>query len=345
MNIPEKKILYPIPWLLILAVITACGPIPDQYALLPDDLNPPVFISARTASRETLVLRFNEGVHLFQDTLTVTPELTLSHLEKEENRVVITFLGEQLPGKEYIISSVVRDDTGNTTSFTSPFYGYNPDRANLLINEFTTQGSASHPDVIELIALTGGNIAGISVYEGTPGNWDNRIILPELWVDEGDFLLIHCKPEGIPEEINETTNTLESGGLDASDSAYDFWVPGGSGLSGNNGVLTVSEYPGGPVMDGVLYSNRTSASDENYRGFGSAKTMDRADELYAAGEWTAAGDLIAPEDAVNPEDSTATRSICRGTDRGDTNSAADWHIVPTSGYTFGGENSDEVYEP
>jgi hypothetical protein len=54
---------------------------------------------------------------------------------------------------------------------------------------------------------------------------------------------------------------------------------------------------------------------------------------------------LRPEDVVDPEDSTATRSMSRGSDGADTDTAADWHITPTSGYTFGGPNTDEVYEP
>ena len=328
-------------WIL---TIPGCGPIQDEYPLLPEDLSPPIFLKAETGSENSIALRFNEEVEIFEDSTSLSPHLTVESVEKMGTTLVLTVEGPLEPGREYILSSVVRDETGNTTGFTTPFYGHNPNLPELLLNEFTTQGSSSHPDVMELLALTEGNIAGICVYEGTPGNWEQRIILPSVWIEQDDFILIHWKPEGIPEETNETTDKDESGGLDASDTAYDFWVYQGSGLGGNNGVLTVTEYPGGPIMDGVLYSNRSSESDEHYRGFGSSKTRDRADELVAAGEWTAGGALVAPEDAIDPEDSTATRSICRGTDRSDTNTAADWHITPTSGYSFGEENTDEVYQ-
>jgi hypothetical protein len=93
----------------------------------------------------------------------------------------------------------------------------------------------------------------------------------------------------------------------------------------------------------VLYSNRTSSSDEDYGGFGSSRMLARARELAAEGGWKTAAGSVAPEDGVNPEGSTATRSLCRSSGSADTDSAADWHIAPTRGSTFGAENSDESY--
>jgi hypothetical protein len=116
----------------------------------------------------------------------------------------------------------------------------------------------------------------------------------------------------------------------------------------------------------VLYSNRTSDSDEKYGGFGTLDSWERAQELVADGGWIISGQQVRPEDAVSPEGSTGTRSLCRSgasadsavsadsssadtagltTLPVDTDSAADWHIVPTLGFTFGEENSDEIYMP
>ena len=66
-------------------------------------------------------------------------------------------------------------------------------------------------------------------------------------------------------------------------------------------------------------------------------------ELVAHGGWSISGQSVCPEDAVNPDGSTGTRSICRASVPSDTDTASDWHIVPTRGSTFGEENSDQVY--
>jgi hypothetical protein len=37
--------------------------------------------------------------------------------------------------------------------------------------------------------------------------------------------------------------------------------------------------------------------------------------------------------------------MCRSSESADTDAASDWHIVPTSTFSFGTVNSDEVYVP
>jgi hypothetical protein len=108
-------------------------------------------------------------------------------------------------------------------------------------------------------------------------------------------------------------------------------------------VISVYDKPNGTLIDAVIYSNRTSASDRKYRGFGSTEMMLKADEIHAEGGWRAGGEAIAPEDAINPDDSTSTRSICRSSSSSDTNSKDDWHITPTRGATFGHANNDDIY--
>ena len=255
--------------------------------------------------------------------------------------------GSQQAGTKYVIEAAVSDSTGNSMSFLVPFYGFNAELPDLLINEFTTQGSTTHPDMVELLITGAGNTAGLYIVEGTTDYPEEGIILPSCITEGGDYILIHFKPQGIPEEINEDGELLDaSGGYDVSPEARDFWVPGGTGLSGNNGVIAVYSAPGGRLLDAVLYSNRTSGSDENYAGFGSLRMLDKTIQLKEEGGWIGTGEegALRPEDAINPDDSTATRSICRASEPVDTGTSADWHIVPTSSSTFGTLNTDEVYE-
>ncbi len=328
----------------VILCTACCGPIPDLRDLTELDAYPPVLQGIHVLEARRLRLEFDESCEFIDDPY-LTPELEISAITADGNSLIIDFVSSQQPGVRYYIDGSVCDQRGNSTDFILHFYGFNPRIPDMLINEFTTQGSGNHPDLVELYAAGKGNCAGMCLYEGTETNWDEMFVLPSIELETGDFILVHFKPEGIPEEVDETGATDISGGLDASPEAFDLWLPGGSGLSGNNGTLTLYSSPHGEPVDGVLYSNRTSASDETYRGFGSLKVMQRADELYELGEWTAQGELVAPEDAIDPEDSTSTRSICRAGEPVDTNSASDWHIVPTSGYTFGAINNDEVYVP
>ena len=337
------KIIQRLPQLVFLSFLVACGPLSDTRSA-EADLRPPQLQAVLTTGPSELIVEFDEDATLVEDKTRITPPLVVAEITGPGRRIVIR--GEtQTPGRQYTLEAEAEDAKGNRASFIADFYGYNGRVPGLLINEFTPQGSGNHPDLVELKALTAGDMGGVVLYQGTPASFDNRIVFPPLEVGEGAFILVHWKPSGDAAEVNETDDMAASKGFDASDSAWDLWIADGKGLSGTNGVLSLYDRPGGNCLDGVLYSNRTSQSDESYRGFGSAETLTRAEELVQAGGWKPAGTRVSPEDAVNPEGSTGTRSICRQSSSADTDSLEDWHIVPTRKATFGLENCDEVYEP
>jgi hypothetical protein len=325
-------------WILLLA---ACGPLADLREKLEPDLSPPMLQGVRVRG-ESLELSFDEVPICLPEDIRVQPLLLLESLTVEASRLRLSLPG-QVPGQQYTVELTVADARGNSLSLATELYGYNPSCPKLLINEFTPRGSTTHPDLIELKVLEPGDLAGVVLYLGTPTSHDGRFVFPALAVCSGEFILVHCKPQGIPEETDETGAKDQSGGLDASADAYDFWLRGATGMNGNNGAVSLFDRPAGSILDGVLYSNRSSSSDTQYRGFGSAESLERAEELVREGGWTVSGEAVRPEDAVNSEESTATRSLCRSSASADTDCAADWHIVPTRGSTFGANNSDEVY--
>lgn len=330
----------------------SCAPLPP-IAFLPDaDLAPPVVVGLRFRSAAELEIGFDEEVSWIAgpespDSVEVE-DVAVEHSEDDpvaQSLAVVRFSAPPSPAAEHYVEAQVADVAGNHLRFVARFYGLNPFMPAMLINEFTTQGSGRNPDLVELRILTDGNLAGATLFEGVPGNWDKRFIFPSFDVVAGDYVVVHFRPQGIDEEIDETSSPDVSGGYNATPTGWDFWVRDGSGLSGNNGVIALTENPLGGYIDAVLYSNRTSESDERYRGFGSGKTMDRADELAAAGAWGYEGPAIAPEDAIDPDPSTGTRSMARGSAGTDTDHASDWHTTPTRGITPGAENTDEVHVP
>ncbi|MBN2442389.1 MAG: hypothetical protein JXJ04_13630 [Spirochaetales bacterium] len=319
-----------------------CGAFQNPEQNTDIDLSPPVFKHLIPTSRETILLTFNEPTFISTSYITIKPDLAVTEIIESGNDVRLS-VSSQTPGIEYTLTATCMDENENSLQFLVTFYGYNPDIPELIINEFITKGSSTHPDLMEIKVIEEGNMGGITCYQGTYSDWESRLIFPSFTVRKGDFILVHFKPLGTADEIDETDASDISGGLDASPEAYDFWVPGGSGISGNNGVLTIYDYPGGTIIDGVLYSNRTSGSDDTYMGFGSRKVMEQAGELESAGEWIPRGSKIRPEDGINPDNSTATRSLCRNRENADTNTNRDWHIVPTKKSSFGEENCEELY--
>lgn len=345
-----------------MVALGGCAPLEDTVYFADQDFTPPSMVSIEATGPTTIVARFTEDTTA--ETAHVSAELGGVSARADGPEITFETARAGEIGRPYQLEAVVADEAGNTMSFVETVYGFNPDVPTVIINELTTQGSGTHPDVVELRLLSGGNLGGLSLYAGAPGEHDGRIVFPAIELPAESYVVVHFKPEGVPEEVDEIEDPTASGGLDASDTGWDFWVPGGSGISGNNGAVSLYAQPGGRLIDAIVYSNRTSDSDERYRGFGSKKALAMVDRVAADGGWVPDGagtdpgaeagtgaspasttPILAPEDAVDPEDSTATRSISRGSDGADTDTKADWHITPTSGYTFGGPNTDEVYEP
>ena len=324
----------------LVCLLAGCGPVPNPQPA-DVDLCPPLVQSVDTTAPDTIAIIFNEEATLQAEKTRISPPLAAAP-EEQPSREIRLSSGTQTPGVLYTLEAEAQDARGNSASFIAQFYGFNGNVPRLLLNEVTPRGSGNHPDLVEVRVMTDGNMGGVVFYVGTPDNSDARFVFPAFAVKRGAFILIHLKPSGIASEINEIGSLTESGGFDASSTAYDFWLPEGKGISGTNGVLSLYERPGGPCMDAFVYSNRTSESDEKYRGFGSADALARAEQAVKDSGWKPAGARVCPEDAVSPEGSTGTRSICRSSTSQDTNSSADWHIVPTRKATFGSVNSDEV---
>ena len=326
---------------LALAAWGCLGCEPVGHALVEDvDLLPPVFNGITVTSATTVVARFDEPVTMAPEAVTVEPDLAVTEVGSGEE-VVITVATPLAAGRSYTLHTTARDERGNSTTFVARFWGFNPRPPGLVINEFTTQGSKKRPDAIELYVTRDGNLGGVTVYDGSADSYRDHVVLPAIEVAAGDYVVIHATAHGLGED--EHADPDQSDHELALPAVWDFWMQEGTGLSGKNGVLTVHVAPGGALLDGVLYSNRTSDSDERYRGFGSKATMLRADRLAELGGWEFAGERIAPEDAISSAATTSTRSLNRDSTATDTDSAADWHTVPTRGASFGTVNSDEVH--
>ncbi len=327
-------------------VIAGCAPLHEGVNLIEGDFHPPRILSVETTDEHTIELGFDKGAEIIPGRLAVSPDLGEPVVSGSGGtRLRLRFPEATVAGVEYVVDAGVQDARGNSLAFLARVYGHNPYPPDLLINELNPRASTTNPERVELVARSSGNLAGITLYNGSPSDYNSRFIFPSVEIEAGDFIILHFRPEGTPEEVNETVAKDESGGSRAVDHAWDYWVAEGGGLPSNNGVLALYTTPRGRIMDAVIWSNRNSESDQLYRGFGTRRMMEWVDEVVGDGGWAVAGYEAAPEDAVDPEGSTATRSIGRNSHSEDTDTRLDWHIVPTSGASFGAPNSDDVYSP
>lgn len=308
------------------------------------DIVPPVLESAGLDATGALKMSFDEPVTVVGGSLLLDPPMPPPDVRASGTSLLL-LVQDQVRGAEYRLELTVEDAAGNSTALITRFYGFNPEVPRLLLNELTPRGSGDHPDLVEIRVLSDGDLAGVALFQGTASDWVDRIVFPACRVRSGEYILVHFRPEGTPDERDETGPRDGSAGADSSPTALDFWVRGGQGLGGNNGVVALYDRPGGNILDGIVYSNRASDSDSAYGGFGSASMLARARELVEQRGWIAATGVVRPEDAVNPEGSTATRSIARNRAGVDSNTRDDWHITPTRGATWGAANTDECYAP
>ena len=334
--------------IILFSILIMLGCAPGSNSRQPPfsiDLLPPVLQSAETVDERHLRFTFDESVVVDDIDPVVDPLMTVNTFDIRDEQLTIGFGVDQEIGREYTIRMSVADESGNSLSFLYSFSGWNPRIPGVLINEINPRGAGNNPDCVELFITKAGNLGGLILLVGTKSKYKESFVFPAVEVLQGEYILVHAKAEGIPEEIDETSELDESGGKLASDTARDFWIKGAPGLPGNNGALTLYTRKNGPVLDAILWTNRENDEEDEKLGW----TRDGfifASDLAEAKAWTlASGDVPAPSDAFNVSFSTSTRSVCRASVPNDTDSARDWHIVPTRGQTFGAINTDSVYEP
>ncbi len=310
------------------------------------DLHPPALIGAELVDPTTVEIRLNKEARAVVEAFRLEPAETIRVSEEPGHTLIVHFEEDTEPGTRYTLAGAAEDADGNSLQFVVYLYGHNPEIPDLQINEFSTRRSANHPEIIELLVLEDGNLGGVTVTNGTSRDFDNRYVFPGVTVSAGEYVLVHFRPEGEDYEIDELgSNLAESGGLNAHPEARDVWVEGGSGLPSNNGVAAVYRTPGGDPIDAVAWTNRTRESDDRYRGFGSTRMLNWVEDLVRENAWVVEGAVAWPEDLIYIDDSTATRSMNRTPGAPNTRTRNDWHTAPTSGSSWGEENTTDRYMP
>jgi hypothetical protein len=342
-NSPLNVAIILITGVLFTGMTGGCDPQTGLPDMIQGDWQSPILVAVSARSAGVVTLTFDKPVHL--EEATIDPPMEIARWNRRDTDLEIEGSTPFLPGVEYWIDARVKDDSGNMSSILANVYGLNENLPDIRISEFVCEGSAAHPDWVELELLSDGNIGGLCLYEGAPGLWDSRKILPAIDLVAGDFIVVHFKPDVIPGEVDEVTDPAESEGKDTHPDAWDFWVSGGDGIPNSTGGLTLTAFPDGPILDAVLYTTKRYDPNDSKRGFGLASQLAIFEDVVARGGWEISGDFVIPEDGLDPEDSTATRSICRDPGAADTDTAADWHITPTSGATPGYMNTTERYAP
>lgn len=273
------------------------------------DVEPPVLQEVLSVSSSQVKLVFNEEIEPYSDSFEPY------EVEVDGYSLLVTLTENIKPGHQIMLECRVKDKVGNTTGIETPVWGYNMNMAGLEINEFSTRGEGNNPDRTELYVTKSGSVAGVVLYNGIPDSWDSMVMLDEVDVQKGDYIVIWWTGS-LPEDLKETDGVINiCAGTDVN-------------LPGYNGVLTLSVSPaqGAEIIDCVVYSNSSST----YDGFGTKLALERARKAQKNGWWP---EELKPVDSNN---NTATRTMCKKPD------SDDWYVCETKGASFGKPNiSDE----
>jgi len=296
--------------------------IPAINILEGKDSNPPVLIEIKASAQKQIMLIFDEKVTLILN----NNKDKIESINYKGNIAYLLLKKTLEPWEKISLDFIALDTKKNSTSLVCPIYGFNARKPLALINEITTKGTKTQPDRTELLILKGGNLAGLTLYQGCIDNWDTRLILPNKEVNSGDFIVIWWTQE-LPSGINEDTNICAK----TSSDPPTF-----------NGCETLYSSPskGALCLDAVIYANHEGVA---YNKFGNKENEEQASSIVENGYWKSEEELLTGLSAVNSLKTTSTRSISRWKDQEDTDTNNDWYITKTSGQTFGGPNTSEAF--
>lgn len=315
-----KYLLIPLLFLTLLCNSCGCSqPEISLYNLFDQvDSSPPVFLSATMLNQNTATLSFNESID--EDSVSLWCEQNSVVSFTVMDKTLTLSLGKPLSlASSLALEGRVEDIRGNSVQFGIVLWAKNNNPATVLINEFTTKGSETNPDRVELVVTSRGNLAGLTLYAGVVDDWTDRFVFPDRWVERGTYIVVSfSKGE---QDVAWYTSEQQAG------------------LSSNNGCLSIAMSPEwtSPVLDAVVWGNMSTST---FEGFGSASLLAQVNSLFQSGQWNSK----ESNKAVDSNASTATRSFCR--DRlTDSNSSDDWYVCATRKATFGSLNATDRYIP
>ena len=304
----------------LLLVVLSCRTEPGLSEIVNfftgEDCLAPVLLAVRSESGSIIRLEFDEPVKVYGKSFEPSTA-------RADGRYVFVSLTRSLPpGERYLVSGRVKDYSGNSVGFSISVWGLNPRLPEMAINEFTTKGTAKSPSRTELRVLENGNLCGIALYAGIPDDYDAYVMFGDIEVYKDDLVVIWW------------TESLPEGVMQREQGVWNFCSESAGKPSTNNGVFTLCESPspGAVVLDAVVYSNYS----QSHEGFGTKSALERARWVTEIGAWEG--------EAVDTSASTATRSVCRNPEAGDSDCSSDWFVTVTSGSTFGAANTSEAFQ-
>jgi len=246
-------------WLIsALFALISCSPESGRVTAPAGDIRPPCIVSAGQKGSGAFEICFNEEVAVVPGSFSFQPGPTAAEASAAGSAIEVSLSPAAKPGENCSLSGEAQDLSGNITRFLFTFAGYNDAPAILRINELqcgkNSSASNPHRDYIEFVVRRGGNL-GAEVVRWASSVKIMEYKFPSAEVKGGDIILLHCAPEGLPEEKDEVGQDLGiSGGADSSSVARDFWTSAG-GLPDATGIVALFLRETEQPYDGICYAS------------------------------------------------------------------------------------------
>ena len=265
------------------ALFFACSQNPADILTPVGDIRPPSVVDARQKSPGIFEIVFDETVKPLRNSFSFSPAATSALPSSSGSTLTVTLSPPVEAGGDCLLSGEAQDAAGNTTRFLFSFVGYNETPAFLRLNEIQTgknsAASNQHRDYMEFVVEKGGNLGGIHV------QWASAVkrmswTFPSCEVAKDSVIVLHCAPEGLPEEKNEAGPDLSlSGGVDASSGGRDFWNVSG-GIPDETGLILLRPREEDPPVDGIFFcsADKTGVVEAE-------KLVDLLGEMGKEGWW------------------------------------------------------------
>jgi hypothetical protein len=265
------------------ALAWSCSPDSAEILMPAGDIKPPVILEAGQKAPGSFEILFDENVLALEGSFGFSPATSSATPQVQGKRLAVTIVPAVEAGLQCFLSGEVEDESGNSVRFVFEFTGYNAHPAKLRLDEVQTGKNSStsnaHRDYMEFLVESPGGLGGMQVrWASSTKVMDYSF--PPCTVGAGEYIVLHCAPEGIAAEVDEQGSNLSlSGGVDASPGGRDFWTSSG-GLPDETGVIVLKEREESSAVDGLFY-----AAEDKSGEIETGKIGVELGSLAAAGIW------------------------------------------------------------
>jgi len=298
-----------------------------------------LYLSCRAVSQDEVEFVFSRPVTIKY--LNFEPELEIASMENGSTVKVKLKEAVEL-GILVTADLLAEDEDKNTITVLDSFRTRNDRIPKLVINEICTEyanaSAGKKEEFIEFKMKSAGNLGAMRVVINGNTNDAKKTVyeFSPIEVKKDEYMTLHLRTFDQSSK-NEYTDVLdESGGLNASPTGRDFWIPGDNKkLLHKTAMIYVLDQDDN-VLDAVIISE---TADSWWTKDYFAET---AAFLFNSNAWKSpTGEVCSPANAFISIDTTNTRTICRDETVEDSNTANDWYITVNSGATPGKPNNSK----